>query len=290
MVEVTPDTIGRRFSLNYLHESALLKDSARMRRRLAPFIASALPDRQHGVKNSVKFGELLEAELGIDVLTSGVYGSYVDWEAFLKSAELRDILDLITLGARYLDRVFGATQKQEFLAGCERIFAEEQVGFNLDENGGVHPKIDLEFNRLRGSLLSGLSETKFDAAREYIAKVDENLLLTPIDGRQAIRRTFDLVENIFKIAFPRETHVNSTAIIKVLKPSVETRFPDKSAEKRPALKQVDGFKNWVDTAHFYRHEQGKPEIEQPSENFTFLMVSQGYSYVRWLVAILPFSP
>ena len=45
------------------------------------------------------------------------------------------------------------------------------------------------------------------------------------------------------------------------------------------------FKDWVDGAHFYRHEPSTDDAAQPPLDFAVLMFSNGASFLRWLAQI-----
>ena len=70
-----------------------------------------------------------------------------------------------------------------------------------------------------------------------------------------------------------------------LRPQVEAMYTDRSVVKNASLKLCDGFKSWVEAAHFYRHADDQPGPAQPPQELTVLMVSQGYGWVRWLATI-----
>jgi len=286
MAELLEGNLGQRFSLNYLCEETLLRDSKRMRQRLAVLYEKMLPQKQHGTDHSVNLGKILEGELGIDVVSSGNLRQYVVWKSFLLNADQRDVLDSITLVASYIGRAFTTREMAAFLSESKRILEEEQVGFLLDDKGGIHPRVDLEFERSRRTLIRGLEGDQFNAARGHIDAVEHAILATPIDGRQAIRSVFDLAENIILQCFKKETNLNTRLIDNQLKPQIQSLLNSSDGEKSTAGKQIEGFKIWVNSAHYYRHEDGKHELIQPSEEMTIHMVSVGFSYVRWLVVLL----
>jgi hypothetical protein len=81
---------GQRFSQLYLERGAPGQDSVRMRRRIAALVRNFQPD---GLMN------IIETELGIDVPTGY---EHIKWEAFFADAELKDVLDTVTLAAACL--------------------------------------------------------------------------------------------------------------------------------------------------------------------------------------------
>ena len=44
-------------------------------------------------------------------------------------------------------------------------------------------------------------------------------------------------------------------------------------------------KDWVDAAHFYRHEPGTEEVAQPPLPLAVYLVSIGASHLRWLAEL-----
>ncbi len=239
-----------------------------------------------------KLAKLVERECGIDIIAFGGSAYYANWDKLFRDGELRDILDTLTFAFREIpdeqkEPRFRAVGRREAIRKeFAQILDEEMVGYFLDEKGIVHPRVDEAFESARRSLIDGLNDVKYAAAREHLNAVDQALLKNPSDGRQAIKSVFDVVENIYKQAFRGETHINARSLVNNLKPVVNRKFCGKEPEQRVALKIYSGFSNWVDTAHFYRHEPGQPEPSQPSDETTLAIVSQGYSHARWLLAMV----
>jgi hypothetical protein len=50
----------------------------------------------------------------------------------------------------------------------------------------------------------------------------------------------------------------------------------------PSIQLLNGFKDWIDAAHNYRHEAGREGPSQPPLTLTVQMVSVGASFLRWL--------
>jgi hypothetical protein len=48
---------------------------------------------------------------------------------------------------------------------------------------------------------------------------------------------------------------------------------------------LNSLKDWVDAAHFYRHEQGAEEVTRPPLRLAVYIVSSGASHVRWLAEL-----
>jgi hypothetical protein len=52
-----------------------------------------------------------------------------------------------------------------------------------------------------------------------------------------------------------------------------------------ASKLLSAFKDWIDAAHFYRHEAGREEPIQPPLTLRVQMVSVGATFLRWLAEL-----
>lgn len=269
---------GGLFSLVYLRTDEVFLDNERMRRRLSSLFQVVLGDRD------TDFGKYLEAELGVRIVRFGTMSAYVDWDEFFDGSPSSDVLDSVTLLARHLKATGTDRMVSSLRVKVQRIFDELQIGYQLDERCGVHRKIDGAFQANREIVLKGLGGDRFRAARQHLEMCDKALLGDSMDGRQAIRCVFDAVENVFKLTW-RATHVNGAEIANKLRPAVERLFAGENEFLRANLKEVESFKAWVEAAHFYRHEAGRPEPTQPADDLTILMVSQGLSFVRWLAWI-----
>lgn len=252
-----------------------------MRRRVATLINASLD----GNDKSVAVGSYLESELGIQIVSTAGYSAFVRWENFLTNCELRDFVDVITLVYRFaiLKRWLG--DPQGYRNTISRIFRERNMGYRIDGQCGVHPHVDSAFEQSRISAIIGLETDRYNAAREHIESAEHSLMENAPNNRQAIRSIFDAAENIFKMMFNGVTQTNGATIRDNLRPQIETVYAGNLLVKRTSLKQCDGFRDWVDSAHFYRHADGEREPAQPPKELTVLIVSQGYGWVRWLAAL-----
>ncbi len=281
---IVPDNetpAGQRFSHLYLQNEDILRDCPRMRRRVASAISDCFGDNN----DSVSAGSFLEAELGIGITSVNGYHVFVDWKNFLGNCELRDFLDVVTLIYRLAIQTGRQYRFRGYQESISRIFRECNVGYRLDDQCGVHPFVDAAFENSRANAISGIGGERFSAAREHLEQVELALMIEPPDSRQAIRFVFDAAENIFKMMFGGVTHINKAAIRDNLRPRVEANYTGQPAVKNTMLKLCDGFNNWVEAAHFFRHANGQPEPAQPPQELMVLMISQGYGWVRWLAEL-----
>jgi len=107
----------------YLLRGEPAQDSARMRHRIGALIYEfdTLKDQLAGAVNR---------ELGIPA----PYPTY--WPDFLKDCQLRDVLDIVTIGCHLLSSRFLVQDRSRWLAAIQRIFEEENVHYSLDDQGG----------------------------------------------------------------------------------------------------------------------------------------------------------
>jgi hypothetical protein len=273
---------GHRFSHTYLRSPELLPDSVRMRRRLGHLFGQFyLGD----------FGGTLAAELGVHVETPHCERDYY-WPPFLEKAELRDVLDAITvrykrLALHYYDASGEALAeaKKKFLAEARRIFAEERIRYRIDDAGGVHFTVDAEFERSRVSTLTRLGQARYAGVRELFEAAYVSMDSNPPDGKAGIRNIFFAAEGLFRLMHPAAPQLNAGEIQKYLKPKVDSLFDGQKPAVYVAHKQVAAFKEWIDGAHFYRHEPGTEEPAQPPIDLAIYMISQGAAHIRWLAQL-----
>jgi hypothetical protein len=280
MVDAGP--IGQRFSQTYLASPELLPDSMRMRRRIGHLIGDTfLRD----------FPDLLAKELGIPLdRASGTYDSY--WPTFLGKIAIGDVLDTITIRYRSLSMHFydadgseTAKAKRAFLNDVRRIFAEERVRYRIDDGGGVHFTIDEAFENVRIAAVTQLGQPRYAGARHLFEEAFLALDGSPPDGKGAIRSIFFAAENLFRLMFPSSAQLNAGEVLKNLKPVLDSMYSEQKPAVYVAQKQISAFREWIDGAHFYRHEPGTEDPAQPPLDLAIYMVSQGMAHIRWLIKI-----
>ena len=273
---------GRRYSFNYLRSDLLLRDSETMRHRLASSVERIFPNQMQGDSPAKFLAKFLEQEIGVEMYKRSSWR--VDWHAVFKRLDIKHVLDSITLIRFYLNRGDEHHEAKRFVEICKRIFDEEGVGYQVDLEGGVHPHVDEQFERTRAATIARLNGPFFKAARSHIEACEKAMLANPFDGRQAVRSTFDLLENLVKLRFPRETHLKTSSIERHIKPVFQGKF--EGAELSASMKHLDAFSKWMEAAHFYRHDPGSPEPSHPSEELSIQFVSSGFSFARWLAPLL----
>jgi hypothetical protein len=264
---------GLRFSLNYVERGHALPDSVRFRRRLAALFSECLPSNED-------FAGHFQRETGAE-LPWGSYG--VLWTEFLTTGELRDVLDMVTVLAGVLgDRRY--VKHKNWLDGVERILAEENMGYRLDELGGIHFTVDQEYERNRNATLQGLGLARYAAARVSFDASGAALDSRPPKTREAIKQIFDANEIAFRLLLgPRVSRLGAAEIEKQLKPLIKTEYAGTSRDSAGLL--LNSFADWVNAAHPFRHGQGVEKPDRPPIDLTVMVVSTGTSYLRWLIEL-----
>jgi hypothetical protein len=250
-----------------------------MRRRLSALVAS-FGDVIGGLGDEVK------RELGVEVPFTGFY----NWDRFLERAELRDVLDFITVCARFFKNYSfppgrGELFRTRWLTEVARIFREEEVQYSVDDRGGVHFLIDSEFERSRASTIAALSNARYANVNAEYSRVESALGMVPPNGKDAIRSTFTAAEGLFRLIFPQAPRLTGSEVSKHLQPMVQRVYANDRTALGSASKILSSFQAWVDAAHFYRHEAGTEDVAQPPIGLAILLVSQGAAAIRWLAEL-----
>lgn len=235
--------------------------------------------------------DVLQRELGI-TLDSGLNDYANRWPEAVAKMELRDCLDLITIRFQNLTHEYynsdGSEKrkmKSHFLTEARRIFREEQVGYTIDDQGGVHFLVDSAFEISRVSVISGLGKERYTTARSLFEAAMAYLDSSPPDPKAAVRNTFFAVEGLFRLMYPTAHQLSSGEVLKHLKPTVDATYKDQKPAIYVAQKQVASLREWIDAAHFYRHEPGTEEPAQPPIEIAIELVSQGAAWLRWLATM-----
>ncbi|MGR4841509.1 hypothetical protein HLI18_15705 [Rhizobium laguerreae] len=277
---MTDQPEGQRFSQVYLRRADLLPDSPRMRNRVA-LVIGALGDRDE----LRSFGQLIESEQGI-LVGQTVHG--FQWPPIIQGMELRDVLDSITTIYNAISHYDNARQEHKrklFLDNCRRVFKEEQVRYRIDDRGGVHFTIDEEFEAVRISTISGLGASRYNGVRSLYEDAFAALDNTPPDGKAALRSAFFAAESLFRLMFSSAHQLSSSEVQKHLEPLVSKIYANQKPAINLAQKLVASLRDWIDGAHFYRHEPGEEEPAQPPLELAIYMVSEAGGHLRWLAKL-----
>lgn len=267
---------GKLFSELYLEKGDPRSDSARARLRVASNFCSVLGP------HTVNFGELIERRLGIQPPAAG--SSDYFWKRYFEQIKVRDFLDIITLVWQFLDLTDKGNAKVWPLT-IGKIFSDENLGYRVDEKGGVHFSVDPQYEEVRAFAIASLVPAKYGAVRDAFAKAQLAMDRSPPDGKVAIRETFEAAETLFRLMFPATSRLGSTEVNSYLRPHVRGLHGGNQAAIDAANQFVSAFSDWVNGAHQYRHGQAVEEPTPPPLPFAVAMVSSGAAYLRWLAEL-----
>jgi len=268
---------GERFSLLYVRPGDPTPDSSRARHRIgALFRETALHNQTE------QLARYVGQELGVPVPGEGRHSS--DWQQCIRECRTAEFLDIVTLVYRYLFYHANAETANQWRDVVKRIFAEENLAYEIDDVGGVHPAIDREFQRNDASAIAGLQSDRYRDVRELLENVSNYLSGDPRNYMQAWRAMFSTVEAMFALMFP-SARLTAEDIERHLRPVVQRAYEGDAAALRAAQRMLAGFRDWVEASHVYRHQPGAAESGQPPGDVAILAISFGASLLRWLAGL-----
>jgi hypothetical protein len=266
--------VGKRFSLLYLDRSKTLRDSQRFRNRLAAFYWKSL----HSLHAS-DIVHAIQLEIGAEV--PFIVGSYSGSD-FFKQSELRDLLDSITVIYKLVKGGPFGNVPDNWKNFVGRAISEENLGYRLDDECGVHFFVDEEFERNRFSTLAVLEDPQYSGSKAAYDAAYKYLDADPIDTKGAVRSIFESIEILVKQMVDTKL-LNRSVVESKLKSKCLTTYESDPTAKNVASKMFDGFGQWVDSVHNYRHGQVGDEPVSPPENIAIYIISSGTAFLRWLV-------
>ncbi|MCE1236836.1 MAG: hypothetical protein LWW93_10815 [Hyphomicrobiales bacterium] len=220
--------------------------------------------------------DLLNREIGTNLDRRGsALESY--WPPAMEKAELRDLLDGITVVARNV-----GYNLDNFITEVRRIFSEEKVRYSIDKLGGVHLSVDSEFEQAKISAIRNLNSSRYQNVKFHFEAAYTYLDGIPPDLKAAIRNIFFANEGLFRIIFPESQQLSGAELKKHLKPRLDQFYNGQDPAIHVAQKQLAQFSAWIDGAHFYRHEPGTEKLAQPPFEMTIHFVAAGAAWLRWL--------
>lgn len=266
---------GNRFTQVYLDRGPPSQDCQRFRNRLAAYFLEKLQ-----VDYGRRIGKALAREAGMHDTQTPAWDPSV--QDILKNGQLRDMLDSITIIYQELMNLGKRSFANDWLKFVERALREENLGYSLDTEGGVHFYIDREFERNRISTLEILDLPKFSTVRSAYEDCFRHLDSTPADTKAAIRSIFEALEILIK-KMVETNNLNKFIVKQGLKDKcIDLMKGSDPISVKVADKLFDSFAEWVDSIHFYRHGQNTPVPVSPSMDLTVQIISTGSSYLRWL--------
>lgn len=263
----------RLFSDLYVPQASSLRDDPRMRNRLGRLVP-VVNDRA-----GIDLFSPMIARLGITPSWSGNY-----WLNFYQGAELRDVLDSITINYHSFKNRQLNREALAWLGGVQEIFSQQNSSYRLDADGTVHFREDAAMEALSISVVATLNLPRYANVARHLTVGLQHLDHTPIEFAAAIRGVFLATEELFKTMYaaPRLT---GQFVDQYLRPAVSGLAANNPPAAKAAGSTVESFKDWVQACHNYRHAEGEPNPQDPPHWLAISMVTEGINFVRWLASI-----
>jgi len=274
---------GKLFSKTYLRQPPGTPDSIspRLRGRLAVF-GEELSKSHDSIRAS--FCTIVESETGIEVPRG--YEHFLLVGQFFKKADIRDVMDGVTALANALGVEGEGRARARWIEFCQRAFDEEGAAHSVDENGGVHYRIDVAFQEIAESVIAALAGEGYSAASTSINEAVEHLTKARPDSKAAIRAVFEGVENTFKVVTDSGTALTANNVASLLRPIVAMAYSGSDAVAKGAAEQtLEALKDWTNACHKYRHGYNDLDPIEPSLELAIVLVGSGLNYARWLASI-----
>jgi hypothetical protein len=270
MTEEKP--VGKPYSQVYIERGVPVDDSARFRNRLRSHLTH-LPDGYRGL-----IATLIEKKTGARVFYGNIARHFTE-------CSLPDLLDNITHAFAALKTVTipgGERPHIAWLASVKECLEEEKLAYVLDTQCGVHPAFDDEFDATRRATIATLDKPRYAAALKFFDEAMQDLK-QPRDTRDAVRKTFEAVENVAKLMESKIVRLGAAEVKSVLQPILLEKLT--GTERRATGRMIESLAEWVNACQQYRHAAGEPEPDEPSLDLAILMVSTGAAHLRWLIAM-----
>lgn len=270
--------VGELFSRAYGERGVPIEDSPVFRRRLGTYVQNKL-DKLH-----FEIGDYLDIEAGfIAPKYRGTASYYYKWNEYFSDVSLSVALDSVTLIYKYLISTNRLGQVARNWKGfVERVLVENNIAYELDEGCGVHPLVDHEFSHNKVSALACLTDARYEGVRKTFE--DAYSHFEKGECKQSVRSMFESLEILVRLMVGCQ-NLGKDSVNKALKPVALSVYERDEIATDTISKMMDGFSDWVDSIHNYRHGQRKEEPVEPPQDFTVYVLSSGASYLRWLAGI-----
>ncbi len=263
-----------RFSQLYLERGVPTRDSTRFRNRLAAFFSENLRERFNFPAK-----QLYERETGSIVKFRGQAWIFSD---VFREAELRDVLDAVTVVYRVILADREPRAAAAWLAFTSRVMREENVGYSVDNNCVAHFHVDQEFERNRAATVAVLQLPQFAAVRAAFDDAYRHLDSLPRDTKASARSMFEAIEVLTRLIVPNAQNLNRWLVENTLKQKCLAVSGGDATEQKVLSFMFDSLADWVDGLHNYRHGQAVESPVAPSEELTVHVLATGSAYLRQL--------
>lgn len=143
--------------------------------------------------------------------------------------------------------------------------------------------MDEEFERNRVSTLKCVESPRYSGVRAAFQAAHGKLEQLPPDTKGSIRDSFEAAETLTKLISGSGKALDAGFVRSELEPRVQRLYANDAVAQRSSAKAAQSFADWIDAAHPYRHGHEAEEPIAPPLELTVLLVSQGASFIRWLV-------
>ena len=268
---------GEKFSRRYVQPGDPAQDSGRARHRVGALFGESVFNDQ-----AERLAAHLGRELGVPVPGDGRHLS--NWQDFFRDCRTPDFLDTVTVVYRYLFWHVDGDIANWWRDVVRQVFADENLAYEIDDVGGIHPRIDREFQANIATAVAGLQSERYQTVRELAESASKYLNTHPPNYKQAWRATLSAVETLFGLMFP---YVQLTAgeIERHLRPVVQRAYEGDATAQQAAQKFLSGLKEWAEASQNYRHRPGTAESVEPPPDVAIFAISYGASLLRWLAGL-----
>ena len=284
--------IGELFSRVYMSQGQPTHESETLRRRVGAYVQYDL------FEDHWKLSIYLRKESGQGPRQQTAGNTlYHRYEEFFEQLHRDEFMNAITLVWRYLWTKHKTYQRgsqgykielsppanawREFIA---RVFKEENVGYTVDEKCGVRFTVDTHFELQRTSVLQCLGVKRYNAVAAAFEDAHRYFSTTPADLKAAVRSMFESVEILAKLMV-RTDRLTAKLVLNDIKALVLKAYSGDAVAQRARGRTIEGFADWVDGLHHYRHGQGDEDPVAPPEDFAVYALSSGAAFLRWLVQV-----
>ena len=201
---------------------------------------------------------------------------------FLEEAPLRDVLDAITYIARVMP---GAGAKVRWIEFARTVFRDESLSYRVDDQGGVHPLVDEEFERSRVATISALARSDLAAVLHAFEQSHHHLESDPPDTKAALRSVFEALETLVRLLDPGTKVLAANDAQRALGPRVDAAHASDPVARDAARLYLKSFQDWINGVHIYRHGQPSEVPVAPPLDLAVALMAAAASYLRWIVGL-----
>ena len=274
------------FSQFYFSPQELVKDCQKMRIRLGSYIHELSFRPEVG---NCSLAEKIKQKVGIVIPCHYNPSTKVcEFEKFFtEHSEVKDLLDVISVVYMELNNQRGREALIKFVNDC---FVEEGLAYIMNAQGEVRFRPDQEFERNRILTLKLLAGSDLDSVITAFNNAFYEFQTDIKNSKSALRHMFEANESLFKMLVKPEHDCTrlSAHNIEVVKNHILNDLLGQLDEtaKNASAKQLESYKEWIDSIHLYRHGQDSEFYDNPPVDFTILALSNGASFLRWLASMM----